>query len=146
MCTFAFDLIILYGVQTAAYRSYNRQRITRQFLWLAPPRLLASDGEFMCLSIWKRAFEMPHFKRYKNNANRVQWKKAFFIVEVPPVFIRCITFYYPIMDSLLSLCWIFWQLRSDWEATKFKIWLRLFNCPIVESNSAPPSMSGYRAG
>jgi len=32
MCTFAFDLIILYGVQTAAYRRYNRQRITRQFL------------------------------------------------------------------------------------------------------------------
>ena len=51
------------------------------------------------------------------------------------------------MDSLVSLCWIFWHLWCGGGATKFKIWLRRFNHSQYLSHIAhlPPLMSIYSA-
>ena len=79
------------------------------------------------------AIKNAPFKMVPKTVQTSTMKKVFFIVEVPPVFIRSIitvqtewkvktkfffpevqpvfefnsTFYYPIMDSLVSSCWIF---------------------------------------
>ena len=57
-------------------------------------------------NLGEMAADTFHNDQHNTKTVQTEWKvkTKFFFPEVPPVFIRSITFYYPIMDSSVSLC------------------------------------------